>query len=123
RHRPAAARGGARVRRHLLIVALLLPAALARGETPLPPGERLLLQDGWMIASSAEARQGGAALSTPGAAVTGRIPARVPPTVPAARVAHGDFPDPGHGTNLRRIPGSGEHAIGEDFSGFDMPPT
>jgi exo-1,4-beta-D-glucosaminidase len=94
-------------------------APAANGTVPSSDG-RLLLRDGWAIRSSAEVHDGGAALSTVGASTAGWVPARVPATVLAARVAHGDFPDPGYGMNLRNIPGSGDYPIGEKFALFEM---
>ncbi|WP_394831484.1 hypothetical protein LVJ94_33730 [Pendulispora rubella] len=69
-------------------------------------GDSLRLQDGWSIRSSAEETRDGAALSRVGVDASHWLPTRVPSTVVAAQVAHGDLPDPYFGTNLRNIPGS-----------------
>jgi len=116
----------ARRARRLGIVALgvlLAPSAFADGASSLSPGQRLQLRDGWAIRSSADVRASGATLSTVGVSVAGWIPARLPATVVAARVAHGDFADPGYGTNLRQIPGTTDYPLGDKFALHDMSST
>ncbi|HEX6838700.1 MAG TPA: glycosyl hydrolase family 2, partial [Polyangia bacterium] len=104
------------------MAALVVCGAPAFGDdaSALAHGQRLLLRDGWAIRSSAADGRSGAALSTVGASVAGWIPARVPSTVVAARVAHGDFADPGYGMNLRQIPGTTDYPIGDKFALHDM---
>src|SRR5262249_12662737 len=105
------------------LVLLVVPGvteAASVGNSSLAPGQRILLKEGWAIRSSADVRQGGAALSTVGHPVSGWIPARVPTTVVAARVAHGDYPDPYYGMNLRNIPGTSDYPIGEKASLYDL---
>jgi len=105
------------------IVALALCAAPAFADdasSMLTRGHRQLLRDGWAIRAAADERRGGGALSTVGASVAGWIAARVPTTVVAARVAHGDFADPGYGMNLRQIPGTADYPIGDKFALHEM---
>jgi exo-1,4-beta-D-glucosaminidase len=95
-------------------IAFLVPLAASA------TGGRQVLRDGWAIRSSADVHDGGAALSTVGASTAGWLPAQVPATVVAAQVAHGDFPDPGYGMNLRNIPGTSDYPIGEKFALHEM---
>ena len=98
--------------RYFALVLLVPLAAFGEG--------RQLLREGWAIRSSADVHDGGAALSTVGASTAGWVPAQLPATVLAARVAHGDFPDPGYGMNLRNIPGGADYPVGEKFALQEM---
>lgn len=105
------------------VVALALlspPRASAEGTSSPAALGRVVLRDGWAIRSSADVREPATALSTVGFAAAGWLPARVPSTVVAARVAHGDFGDPGFGMNLRNIPGTADYPIGEKFALHEM---
>jgi len=69
----------------------------------------------WRIASSDEAGEDGARLSTAGFDDSGWIPARVPGTVNGAQEEAGRLGDPRYGTNLQSLPGW-------TFSFLPMPP-
>jgi exo-1,4-beta-D-glucosaminidase len=106
----------------MLVGAASAQAATASGGAP-GIGQRLPLRDGWALRSSAAVNGNGAALSTVGFPTRGWTPTRVPATVVAARVAHGELPDPGYGMNLRNMPGTSDYAIGARFSHTDMSST
>jgi len=63
------------------------------------------IADGWFIRSSAEVRDGGAVISSPGLDLAGWCPASVPSTVLAALLKNGEYPDLFVGKNLEGIPG------------------
>lgn len=84
------------------------------------PGNRICLDDGWAVASSAETAERGPRLSTLIADTAGWHRTRLPCTVLAALHERGDIPDPYVGTNLRdAIPGQGPRA--QNFSNHPMP--
>jgi exo-1,4-beta-D-glucosaminidase len=96
-------------------------AAFVAGPGPLAAADvRLELRHGWAVESSAKVTAGGEALSRPGFATAAWHRASVPTTVVSALVADGTFPDPYHGMNLRKIPGT-TYPIGENFSLVAMP--
>jgi len=82
---------------------------------------QLLLRNSWTIASSADVRDGGVAISLPGYATPNWYPATVPTTVVSALVKDQVYPDPYTGMNLRSIPGT-TYPIFEDFSNILMAP-
>ena len=90
-----------------------------------PPGlsgaPELLLRQNWFIASSADVRDGGAAISVPGYLTRDWYPATLPTTVMSALVDDQVYPDPYTGMNLRSIPGA-SYPLFEDFSNLMMPP-
>ncbi len=94
-------------------LATLVPAA------ELPP--KMLLRQGWAIQSSDDAREDGAALSTPGFKTRGWYAATLPSTVLNALVRRGVYADPYSGMNLRSIAGT-TYPIGTNFSNTPMPP-
>jgi len=63
------------------------------------------IADGWFIRSSAEVKDGGAVISSPGLDLAGWCPASVPSTVLAALLKNGEYPDLFVGKNLEGIPG------------------
>lgn len=79
------------------------------------------LSQGWAIQSSAEVREGGAAVSTVGFKADEWYPATVPSTVLAALVQQRVYPDPYRGMNLRSIAGT-SYPIGDVFTSNPMPP-
>jgi exo-1,4-beta-D-glucosaminidase len=70
-----------------------------------PPAGSLVLRDNWLIQSSAEATNGGGAISKPGYAATNWYPTTIPSTVLAALVANKVCPDPYYGNNYLELPG------------------
>ncbi len=107
---------------------------------PKPRTDRLDLDDGWTIQSSARLKAvdgkvtgvevsgvevsgvevPGVELSQPGFPTDGWHPATIPSTVVAALVADGTYPDPYFGMNLRTLPGA-DYPIGKIFSKLPMP--
>ncbi len=87
---------------------------------PAPSASRLSLNAGWRIQSSAKVRAAGGVISRAGSPVAGWRAATLPATVLAALVADGVYPDPYHGMNLRRIPGT-TYPVGYNFSHIEMP--
>ncbi len=63
-----------------------------------------MLSDEWLIRSSAEVRPSGEAISRPGFATEGWLPARVPSTVLGSLVASGRCENPYIGMNLKNVP-------------------
>src|SRR3990172_8882794 len=78
------------------------------------------LQDGWAIRSSAEVRQGGAAIATAGYDSAGWLPTTVPSTVLAALIANKVYDDPYFGMNLASLPGNWPFPL--DVCTMPMPP-
>jgi exo-1,4-beta-D-glucosaminidase len=97
----------------LLLLSLATSASAA-------PGDRIPLAQGWRLQSSADVKDGGAALSRPGVDVSRWHPATVPSTVFAALVAEGRYPDPYFGINLRSVPGV-SYPVGGQFANMEMP--
>jgi exo-1,4-beta-D-glucosaminidase len=81
---------------------------------------RLLLRQGWVIQSSADVRETGAALSLASFRSTGWYATTAPTTVFSALVAAKKYPDPYFGMNLRDTPGV-KYGIGVNFSNVAMP--
>ncbi len=107
----------------LLLCALYNPSAGAQtvGGGLLAPGSRMVLDQGWVIQSSAKVRETGDVISTARFHPLGWYPARVPSTVLAALVENKVYPDPDYGMNLRSIPGT-SYPIGANFANTSMPP-
>lgn len=63
-----------------------------------------ILSDGWRICSSADVQSAGEAVSQPGFASAGWLPASVPATVLASLFAAGVYEDPYVGMNLAKVP-------------------
>jgi exo-1,4-beta-D-glucosaminidase len=74
----------------------------------------------WRIQTSAKVAAGGAAISTPGFAARGWVPAQVPSTVFGALAAAKLVPNPYNGMNLRQAPGV-EYKIGINYSHERIP--
>jgi len=102
----------------LIFVAGALPIA---GPAHSAGASGMALTQGWAIQSSADVREGGAAVSTVGYRVEDWYPATVPSTVLAALVAQHVYPDPFPGMNLRSIAGTA-YPPSDFFTGFEMPP-
>ncbi len=83
---------------------------------------RIDLHDGWMVQTSRKVSASGEAISTLNFEAESWYRTSVPMTVLAVQVAAGEFPDPYHGMNLRRIPGSDAYEIGEMFARKPIPP-
>jgi exo-1,4-beta-D-glucosaminidase len=96
------------------------PAAFA-APAGLSGSSDLFLRKNWSIASSADVREGGAAISIPGYATRDWYPATVPTTVLNALANDQVYPDPYTGMNLRSIPGT-NYPLFEDFANLMMPP-
>lgn len=79
------------------------------------------LHDNWTIRSSADVRETGPVLSTPGLDVRDWYPAILPSTVLSALVYGKVYLDPYYGMNLRTIPGTA-YPLYEDFANLMMPP-
>ena len=84
-----------------------------------PPGDVLLLRDGWTLQSSCKVDKKGEVISTPQFAPAGWHAVTVPTTVVAALVKDKVYPDPMFGMNLRSFPGM-NYPIGSNFSGSPM---
>src|SRR5881628_1891207 len=98
---------------------ILLTLACAAVLSAAPDGKLLLRQD-WTIQSSADVREIGAALATPGFRPRGWYDTKAPSTVFSTLVAAKKFPDPYFAMNLRSAPGV-RYNIGVNFSNLPMP--
>lgn len=107
----------------LVCLALISTVALAAFAAPSDSSASptVTLRQNWFIASSADVRDGGAAISLPGYTTRDWYPATVPTTVLSALVNDQVYPDPYTGMNLRSIPGT-TYPLFEDFSNLMMPP-
>ena len=85
---------------------LVAGALLIAGPAHSAGASGMTLTQGWAIQSSADVREGGAAVSTVGYKVEDWYPTTVPSTVLAALVAQHVYPDPFPGMNLRSIAGT-----------------
>src|ERR1700678_1493860 len=85
------------------------------------PQQAQLLRQGWAIQSSADVREGGAAISAADYRATGWYSAALPSTVLGALVQDHVYPDPYAGMNLRQISGT-SYPISSNFSNAPMPP-
>ena len=81
---------------------------------------RIAFADGWTLQSSAVVKAPGAVVSRPGVETGGWHRITVPNTVVGALVENGHFPDPYHGMNLRKIPGT-TYPIGQRFTLLPTP--
>ncbi len=99
----------------------LMATTIALANSPEESGSSLLLREGWAIQSSANVRETGDAISTPGFKPRDWYPATLPSTVLSALVRNRVYPDPYVGMNLRSIPGT-SYPIFSDFSELLMPP-
>ncbi len=97
-----------------ILLILVLVTAIATGQ------KRTSLSEGWMIRSSADAKQPGEAISTGQFQPTEWYATSVPSTVVAALVKNKVYDDPHFGMNLRKIPGV-SYPIGQNFSNIPMP--
>ncbi|MGH8254557.1 MAG: glycosyl hydrolase 2 galactose-binding domain-containing protein, partial [Steroidobacteraceae bacterium] len=100
----------------LLLFALLATVPVRAQGVP----QRLVLDNGWALQSSAKVHASAESISTPGYGASGWIAAQVPATVVATQVKQGLLPDPFYGMNLRRFPGVG-YPVGVNFSERAMP--
>jgi exo-1,4-beta-D-glucosaminidase len=82
--------------------------------------QKIPLQEGWMLQSSAVVKADGAALSSDGVDLSAWHRITVPNTVVGALVEIGQYPDPFFGMNLRKIPGT-TYPIGQRFTLMPMP--
>ena len=96
-------------------------ALLIAGPVHSAGASGMTLTQGWAIQSSADVREGGAALSTVGYKVEDWYPTTVPSTVLAALVAQHVYPDPFPGMNLRSIAGTA-YPPSDFFTDFQIPP-
>ena len=104
----------------LLLCLLALPSLCLAAESSVP--NRLNLDDGWLLQSSAKVSERGDILSKPTYRPVGWYPVRVPTTVVAAMVKAKIYPDPTFGTNLRQFPGM-DYPAGTLFSKRAMQPN
>ena len=111
--------------RRSLLVCLTVISAVALAAFAAPNegsgSPNLTLRQNWFIASSADVRDDGAAISLPGYTTRDWYPATVPTTVLSALVNDQVYSDPYTGMNLRSIPGT-SYPLFEDFSNLMMPP-
>jgi exo-1,4-beta-D-glucosaminidase len=110
--------------RALALWVAAMPAATCSAFTApasLSASPEIILRQNWSVASSTDARDGGAVISLPGYATRDWYPATVPTTVLSALVKYQVYPEPYTGLNLRSIPGT-TYPLFEDFSNLMMPP-
>lgn len=81
--------------------------------------QKITLDTGWQLQSSAKVREPGDLISTEKYSPHDWYPVVVPTTVVAALVKAGVYPDPTVGTNLRSLPGM-SYPVGENFSVLPM---
>ncbi|HUT52480.1 MAG TPA: hypothetical protein VM658_03730 [bacterium] len=86
-------------------IAVLLAACAAMFSMTAAAAERLALDMGWRLQSSAKLSDAGDAVSAAGYPADAWYPVAVPSTVLAALVADGVYPDPFYGLNITKIPG------------------
>lgn len=103
----------------LFVLALAIPAQIARANQPAGSDTKLVLHQGWELQSSCVANSTGDKISVAGFDSKGWHKTDVPSTVVAALVADKTYPDPDFGENLRSIPGT-TYPIGKNFSGMPM---
>ena len=103
------------------VVAVLLCAASYAQPAPKSADEKLSLNEGWALQSSAKVSEKGEAIAAPWFQPKDWIKANVPSTVVAAQVKNGLLPDPLFGMNLRQYPGV-SYPVGFNFSNMPMPP-
>ena len=102
----------------LLLIASGVFSAFAQENTiTIPdPGEKTLLNSGWMARRASEIKTDGNLLSSTPLETTGWIPARVPGTVLTTLLENGLYPAPEFGMNNNLIPDIYE--VGNDFYTF-----
>ena len=88
----------------LAVLVLISAAPACRLKPPQGLQYDIPLADGWFIRSSAEVKEGGAVVSTPGLDSAGWCPASIPTTVLAALRKNGEYPDLFVGKNLEAVP-------------------
>lgn len=104
-----------------LVILITMSGSLAAQSTNgRNAGGRLLLKENWRIQSSALAKEGGDALSTPRYKTAGWYQATIPSTVVGALVEDKVYPDPFRGMNLRLMPGC-SYPVGSNFANLPMP--
>ncbi|MBI3477669.1 MAG: beta galactosidase jelly roll domain-containing protein [Acidobacteria bacterium] len=103
------------------VVAILLCATSYAQPASKSADEKLSLNDGWALQSSAKVSEKGEAIAAPSFQPKDWIKANVPSTVVAAQVKNGLLPDPLFGMNLRQYPGV-SYPVGFNFSNVPMPP-
>jgi exo-1,4-beta-D-glucosaminidase len=99
-----------------LIYVVTVASAIAAAQ------ERLPLQSGWEIQTSAKVQDTGEAISTAKYQTSGWTPITVPNTVVSALVHNKTYPDPYYGKNLRELPGM-TYEIGKNFANEPMDPS
>lgn len=90
----------------IFIAAAILPACTSALQPSGGQADRIGLDRGWWLRSSAQTHADGHALSRPGVDMTDWLPVTVPSTVLAALEANGLYPHLLHGTNLKGVPRS-----------------
>ncbi len=102
-----------------LFVLLIMPFTMA---TPVPvPFPKISLNDGWLLQSSSQVKDGGDAISTSQYRPQKWYPVTLPMTVARALVQNKVVPEPYFGMNLRKLPGV-SYPIGTNFSEQAMAP-
>ncbi|HTL44329.1 MAG TPA: glycoside hydrolase family 2 protein [Vicinamibacterales bacterium] len=101
-------------------VGVLAVVTLVHPQAAVGQGNRVLLDRGWRIQSSAKVEADGAELSRTGVDTRTWMTATVPTTVVGAQVTAGEFKEPYVGMNLRSIPGT-TYPIGAVFARQPMP--
>ena len=110
---------GGRIHCTLAMSGIFLAAA-AVGQAAAGP-DRIDLEKGWSIQSSAKVPEKGDVVSTRAFHSGNWYPATVPSTVLFALIQNRLYPDPYFGMNLRQIPGT-SYSIGQNFSNIPTPP-
>jgi exo-1,4-beta-D-glucosaminidase len=98
---------------------LLVVMAMAASSQPAA-AKVIPLHEGWTLQSACKANDPGSKISSADYSPVGWLPASVPSTVLAAKIAAGLYKDVYFGMNLRSIPGA-TYPIGENFSKLPMP--
>ncbi len=106
----------------LTFVFLLMASGMPAAAKASQSGRNILLKNGWLIQSSAVARQRGAAISGLTFQPRNWYKATVPSTVLGTLVSDGVFKHPFYGLNLRKIPDSLFTAPWWYRTTFEMPP-
>ena len=104
-----------------LVAAGIACAAQASGNQPRLTLNRINLDQGWQIQSSAKVSDKGDVISTAGFEAKDWHAATVPATVLTALINDKVYPgDPYYGMNLRQIPGT-TYGVGQSFANIAMP--
>lgn len=104
------------------LIAVAAAVLLAGNVSPATASQRIPLQGGWTLESSAKVPAKGEEISRAGFATAGWQSVTVPNTVVGALVENGTYKDPYFGMNLRALPGM-DYPIGTRFTLVPTPDT